>query len=77
MVDGYTLLQIAIVRRAIGDYILALKKNNPAEKSKLERFFLSEWGQSLSGNRGEVIIERCKKQAKGEAKYWAVQIAKL
>ena len=26
----------------------------------LEKFFLSGWGQLLSGNQGEIIIEKCR-----------------
>ena len=33
-------------------------------RASLERFFLSDWGQWLSYNRGEYIIDRCKGKIK-------------
>ena len=61
--DGYELLAIAIIQQAVNDYRLALKGNNAANINKLERFFLSEWGQLLSHDTGAEIIRLTKKQA--------------
>lgn len=64
-------LEAAILKVAADDYIEALiiqsedrecEKNNK-EVRKLERFFLSAWGQLLSFGHGELIIERCRREA--------------
>ena len=65
---GYEDLRIAIVSRAIRDYKTALAYGKERAIYRLEKFFLSEWGQFLSGNYGEYIIERCKKNIKLIAK---------
>ena len=57
---GYELLREAIIRRAILDYILALKKRDKYYMAQIERFFLSEWGQFLSLDNGKYLIYRCK-----------------
>lgn len=54
-------IRIAIVKRAVGDYRIALRTNNLHRQKKLEKFFLSGWGQLLSYGRGQYIIEQCKK----------------
>lgn len=59
--DGYERLQIAILQQAIKDYKTALKKNSYYSKRSLERWFLSDWGEMLSNNNGELIIEKCQK----------------
>lgn len=65
--DGYIKLTEAIIKQAIKDYKAALVKSatQPREAStakSLERFFLSKWGQCLSFDHGELIIERTKKE---------------
>ena len=60
--DGYDALKVAIIRRAVSDYNISLRKNDLFHQKKLEKFFLSEWGQMLSDNYGEYIIEQCKKE---------------
>ncbi len=63
--EGYELLRIEIVRAAVQDYKVALRKSAKegckCEKEiALENFFLSGWGQFLTGDNGEVIIEKCR-----------------
>ena len=55
------LLVVAIIKRAMIDYKAALKARNPYQKKALERFFLGEWGEMLTGGRGALIVEHCKK----------------
>lgn len=59
--DGYELLRVAIIKRAMRDYKLALKKDDQRKISHLERWFLSNWGQLLSCNNGAYIIRECKR----------------
>ena len=61
--DGFVELAGAIMKLASGDYIKALIKGNEKEIKKLERFFLSDWGQMLSLHQGEAIIRNCKRIA--------------
>ena len=63
--DGASHLRVGILCQAIRDYEIALKcraKGEYARHSieKLEEFFLSEYGQFLSGGHGEAIIAKCK-----------------
>ena len=60
----YTEIRAAILRQAVKDYKKALELRNYAERSKLERFFLGEWGQWLSDNNGEYIIDKCKREVR-------------
>ena len=69
---GVENLRAAILKRAVKDYVSAQKRvekllsqNNPSEDklmfaeskvSELERWFMSDWGQTLSGNNGQNII---------------------
>ena len=63
-------LEIAILQLAADDYREALieqiedreclKTNKKVRR--LERFFLSDWGQLLSSNNGELIIQRCRRE---------------
>ena len=54
-------LIIAVLKQAKSDYIAALKRKNYAEMNELEDFFLSDYGQAMSRNQGERIIELCKR----------------
>lgn len=63
--EGYERLRVAIMKTAVQDYKIALKKSEregqKCEKEiALERFFLSAWGQFLSGDNGKLIIEKCR-----------------
>lgn len=66
--EAYNILAAAIIRRAINDYILALKKNDEAKKTALEKFFLGGYGQLLSDYSGEYIINLCKEKVKNKKK---------
>ena len=70
-------LAFAIVKLAIEDYKEALEeklnartiKDRMAAKAKiekLEKFFLSDWGQLLTDNHGEDIIRIIRKQVLGD-----------
>lgn len=59
----YEPIRAAILRQAIRDYINALRERDYYNMAQLERFFLSDWGQLLSYDHGEYIIENCKKIA--------------
>lgn len=63
--EGYERLRVAIMKTAVHDYKIAMKKSEregrKCEKEiALERFFLSAWGQFLSGDNGKLIIEKCR-----------------
>ena len=63
-------LEAAILAVATEDYKEALRRQREGADSlkvdkavrKLEKFFLSEWGQLLSGDLGELIIEKCRQE---------------
>ena len=57
---GYERVQLAIVTQAIKDYKIALKRKNKAQIIELEQWFLSPYGQKLSGNNGEYVIKKCR-----------------
>ena len=50
-------LRVAIINQAAIDY----RQGNKAKKDYLEKWFLSDWGQFISGDMGEVIVERLRK----------------
>lgn len=62
-------LRAEIVRLAVGDLKKAMRKSDrlgyvcDAQKN-LEKWFLSPWGQALSDDNGERIIDRCRKTYK-------------
>lgn len=62
MNEGYLHLRDAILAQAAKDWRDAMVKDEPARAAKIERFFLSEYGQLLSGNRGQYIVYRLKKE---------------
>ena len=66
--EGFENLRIAILKRAVDDYIDALTVDNPKKAASIETFFLSEWGEFLSGGHGDFLITECRKRAnvKGE-----------
>ena len=55
-------LRVIILQQAVKDYELALRKHKDGEIIALERWFTGWWGQTLSGNQGELIIAECKKR---------------
>jgi hypothetical protein len=67
--EGYHRLRTAVVKDAVNDYHKALKKSDRIgevcrEQTALEHWFLSPWGQILSGDNGELIIEKCRENYK-------------
>ena len=63
--EAYERLRAEIVRRAVNDYMKALRKSDRLgyvceEETNLEKWFFTKWGQFLSGDNGEYILERCK-----------------
>lgn len=67
--DAYENLANAIVLSAVDDYKSALKVDNHTRVAKLEKFFLSKYGQLLSYGNGELIINHCKETEKGGEKH--------
>lgn len=65
MDEGHENIRYAIIERAIEDYKNALQSNDNAKITTLEHWFLSEWGQQLSGGNGQYIIEKVKQEMKG------------
>lgn len=49
-----------ILRQAADDYVNALKENDEKEIRNLEKWFRSSYGQAISSNQGEEIINRCR-----------------
>lgn len=64
MTSGYANLRVGIINQAIYDYKRALAQDNGGQINHLERWFLSEWGQMLSGGNGAYIIEKVRKEMK-------------
>lgn len=64
--NGWELLQGAILNRAIRDYRIALRRKDPARIAELEGFFRSDYGQLLSGDHGEYILEKVKEMVEEE-----------
>jgi hypothetical protein len=57
--DCYLNLQIAIINQAMADW----RSGDRRQKAKIEKFLLSDWGQALSNDMGEIIIEKLRKGA--------------
>jgi hypothetical protein len=49
-------LQVAIINQAVADWRTGSKR----QRTAIEKFLLSEWGQLLSNDMGEIIIEKLK-----------------
>ena len=69
MTNGYENVRFAIIEQAINDYKRALKKRNGGSILYFECWFLSPWGQMLSGGQGDYIIEQCRKCVGMKRKY--------
>lgn len=66
---AYERLRTEIVRSVVKDLEDAVKKSKRQgaiceEQKRLEKWLLSQWGQLLSGDNGEYIIERCRRGGK-------------
>lgn len=55
--DVFLNLRIAIINQAVADWRTGSKRQRIA----IEKFLLSEWGQLLSNDMGEIIIEKLRK----------------
>lgn len=62
--NGYANLRVGIVAKAVADYRRALFRGDKYAATTLERWFLSEWGEFLSGGHGAYIIETVRKECK-------------
>ena len=60
----YEPLCAAILRRAVQDYKIAIKHKDFHAIASLERFFLSDYGQMLSRNQGQYIIDISREMAR-------------
>lgn len=58
---GHERLRIAILNQAVKDYKTAQLDDDVGMQITLERWFLSDWAQYLSGGMGEIIISKLKK----------------
>lgn len=67
--ENHNLLRVAILQQATRDYQTALKKNDTYAIEDLEKWFVSDWAQLLSGYTGELIIQECRKRAKTNQRY--------
>lgn len=65
---GYISLMAAIIEQAVTDYKQALKECDGRTIRECERFFLSEWGQALTWDNGENIMQRCRREVAEEKK---------
>ena len=69
--EAYERLSAAIVKSVVNDYQKALRKSDRLgfvcdEQKKAEEWLLSTWGQLLSGDNGEYILERCQNTYKAK-----------
>lgn len=64
----YMLLVAGILETAEYDLKCAIKKRNYSKSTALKKWFLSQWGQALSGNNGQLIIDRIDNELKKERK---------
>ena len=62
--NGLDLLRKAILKRAIYDYKRHLKAHNKYKSAEFENWFLSDYGEWLSGGNGVFIITHCKNNIK-------------
>ena len=63
--EGLILLQAAILEQAIHDYKIEL---TCGDGHRLEKWFLSEWGQMLSRGHGDEIIERIRREVNNDVR---------
>lgn len=64
--QGILDLRDAILIQAIKDYERALRCwDTHLYGDEVEAFFLSDWGQWLSGGKGEILIRACKRKVYG------------
>lgn len=68
--DPYILLAAAIVRQVIYDLEHAIEYGNRGEEYACVKWLLSEYGQMLSGNNGQYIIDEVYKSCRKENTKW-------
>lgn len=56
---GYMQLWLAVVNQAVNDY-----RKYPKMRSEVARFFKSDYFESMAGVKGQVVLERLKKEIK-------------
>lgn len=67
--EAYERIRVEVVKSAVKDLKKAMRKSDRLgcvcnEQKSLEKWFLSKWGQFLCEDRGEYIIDRCRKTYK-------------
>ena len=55
--DGFLNLRIAIIEQAICDWY----NGSSEQKKALEKWFVSDWGDYISGGTGKIIVEKLRK----------------
>jgi hypothetical protein len=61
--DPYLSLAAAILKQAVEDYICAIQIYDAGQIAKIEKFFLSDYGQALSFGNGEMILNKARSMA--------------
>ena len=74
--DKYERLSFAIILRAIKDYRYAVKMKNPGIKKECERFFNSQWYDTLTTLPGDMIMSRLKAEEREYARKETAAAAK-
>ena len=60
--NGFDNVRVAIIQQAVSDLKQALRRYDSGKIKALENWFMSEWGEMLSGGNGAYIIEKVKKE---------------
>lgn len=60
--EGYENLRAAILGQAAKDWRTAMSKGYLSKAARIEKFFLSDYGQLLSEGSGRYIIKRLKEE---------------
>ena len=60
--EPYIRLAAEILKTAEADFRVAIRTADYGGIKSLKRFYRSKWGQLLSGNHGDLIIERIMKE---------------
>jgi hypothetical protein len=68
-VKNYNLLAMGILRQAVKDYQMALIKKDARRVAYLEKWFVSDWAQLLSNDKGEIIVKMCRERSAA----WALE----
>lgn len=53
----------AILQQAVKDYQTALMKKDTDKAAYFEQWFRDDWAQLISGDMGEIIIQKCRNRA--------------